>query len=152
IRKTNNGNYLVDTDEEKFTCSAETHFYNSFRLFKLEHGLGKHLPMRSHTFAYNTRRKLTPTSFLLIGGGRSAIWLAKHFPDKLIVCVVNKKDKDLPLFKEEESPPNLIILLSNEFNEKNGYKLQLESIGGSFRCMEFKWEKNLICCSLIEQI
>lgn len=81
IKKNKQEGYSVTMNEGVLNCTDNTHFYNSFRLFKLNHGLGEQFIKRSHTFAYHYPRSLSPNSFILIGGGRSAIWLANHFQD-----------------------------------------------------------------------
>ncbi len=100
--------YKVILPEHSFKVNLDTHFYNSYRDLNTEHKLGDEYPKVSHTVFYKQERSKLPKHAIILGGGRSAIWLANHFDDILFACIIPKRE-GLPLFEGEEKPRNLIV-------------------------------------------
>lgn len=122
IEKTSNG-YNITTAQGKFNISEQAHFYNAYRELKTDHELGNDFPKTLHIKFYQTPRNKAPRIAIVLGGGRSAIWLAQHFPDTLFACV--SPQKELPLFKNEKQPENLMFFPKNGLatSDSNGFKI-----------------------------
>ena len=113
--------YKLVVNNETFYVPQNTHFYNSFREIRTEHKFND-IPKVSHTVLYKTPRDKVPKTAIILGGGRSAIWIANHFPETLFACIT--PNNKLPLFTDEKAPDNLILFCKDGLaTDDNGYKL-----------------------------
>jgi hypothetical protein len=138
ITKQHNG-YQINVDDASFNVPLDTCFYNSFQVPDIDHDLGKKLPKRSHVNLYYLSKSEVPKTIVVIGGGRSVVWLAKHFPETLIACI-KYKDSKLPLFKGEEELDN-ILEFPREYFKSGDFKAKLDKDTGKVKIVDNKHNK-----------
>ncbi len=114
-------NYFVQVDGHCWTTPNNTFFYNSFRTPRIKHGLSG-FPERSHTELYQLARADVPESIILLGGGRSTIWLAQHFPRKKFACL-KYRDIPYPLLEKEMLPANITTFCIEDFAENERFQV-----------------------------
>lgn len=114
-------NYKIQVDGYSWLTPNDTFFYNSFRTPKIKHGLAG-FPERSHTELYSLARKEVPSSIILLGGGRSTIWLAQHFPERRFACL-KYKDIPYPLLQNETLPQNIETFHIEDFAENERFQV-----------------------------
>lgn len=126
---TRNGkNYQIQVDGHHWLSPSNTFFYNSFRTPKVKHGLSG-FPERSHTDLYNLARTKVPSSIILLGGGRSTIWLAQHFPERQFACL-KYRDIPYPLLEHEAVPKNISTFHIEDFAEDERFQVYASKENG----------------------
>jgi hypothetical protein len=126
----NKENYTIVLPDNEFHVPKTTFFYNSWRSHNKNHGImNLSENIHAHTELYQYSEKNIPAHICVIGSGRSIIWLANHFPNVTVHCIIQKHHK-LPLFKNEKIPDNIEYYLLEDF-PPYGKKYRIESKYGN---------------------
>ncbi len=109
---------IIHTDNSSHIVPEDTHFYNAVRLARLQHGIEGVPEPDCHTDLY--LHDISPTSLVLWGSGRSAIWVAQSFPNIPIYMIMLPSEYDhfqkktLPAMFDGEAYPENITAISTD--------------------------------------
>lgn len=110
------GDFDIAVNNQNFIMPQDTLFYNLHKTAFLPDitGLSGVIDKKSCTDFYRNPRSEVPDSVVLIGGARTAIWFAQHFPDVKVQCYMRDADK-VPLFIDEQMPENMKIYRASDY-------------------------------------
>jgi hypothetical protein len=133
----NSDNYQIILPHDTFHVPQSSFFYNSWRVHRKNHGL-VNLPLNilSHTELYKHAKNDIPEQIGIIGAGRSVVWLAQHFPNTMLHCIVNKEHALARLQNESEQDSTNYYSLTDFPPHGKKYIIETNNLNHNSRIIE----------------